>query len=344
MAREAKADNKSVMLAPNKQVPFDHKHVVYPLYGSWKFDGHRTFVRAGDLLTRHMLRARNKRLHELLAPVSEYTRKRGICLDMEVLLPSAAHHGVHTKILNSLDVEVPAETEFHVFDAVTLSEWQAGVAAKFTDRMARYVEAVHEIRLLVAKQKRSPRFVAVEQRHLKDADAARAMFQEALALGYEGIMLRNPGGGYKQGRCGHKGAWLLKFKAEETEDGQIVEVVQQLKMRDGVERTRNAFGRLEQPTKNAQNYAPTDSVGSFKVRNEKGQVSEITFAEGVADTAQRKRWWRDRASLVGLWVEYKCYPGGKDGIRSGRMTKFRPDKARTTADFVRHSIPLTEEP
>lgn len=57
MARKAKADNVSVMLAPNSLIPFDDPRIPYPsVLSSYKMDGNRCFIRSdGAILTRNML-------------------------------------------------------------------------------------------------------------------------------------------------------------------------------------------------------------------------------------------------------------------------------------------------
>jgi len=322
MARKEKKDTRSVMLAPNSMIPFDDPRIEYPIFASNKLDGNRCFVRSGDLLTRHMLNQPNPKLIQFMRGITTLANDKDLCFDGELLIPNASHHGVHGQVFNSSvnAKDIPEGTQFHVFDVFTRDDWEKGSFAVFEKRVELYHKLIEKLD--------DPRFVAMEQRSVESPEEAQADFERAIDQGYEGIMLRHKASGYKQGRCGHKGAWLLKFKAEETQDGQIVEVVQQLKMREGIERTRNSFGRLEQPTKNADNYTTTDSVGSFKVKTEDGTVSEIMFAEGVADHAQRKQWWKERKSLIGRWLEFKSYPGGKDGIRSGRMIRWRDDKKK----------------
>jgi hypothetical protein len=321
MTRKQKVDTKQVMLAPNGLIPFGDKRIPYPdMLGSYKLDGNRCFIRHdGAILTRNMLPQPNKNLAKFLGPLADYAKDSNRCFDMELFIPNATHHGVHGSIFNAHDKPIPRDTQVHVFDTFSGESWEG------RDSFAAFEDRVKVLRAIL--EDFSAPFIAVEQRVLRNAAEAQAMFEEALELGHEGIMLRRADGGYKNhSRCTHKEALLLKFKAEETVDGVIVEVEQQLKMKEGIKRTRNAFGRMENPTKNADNYEPTDSVGSFLVKDDEGRTSRVMFAAGVADQEQRRTWWKKRKSLIGKYIEFKAFPGGKDGIRSGRMIRWRPDK------------------
>lgn len=323
MARKKQEDSKSVMLAPNGLISFDDERIPYPdVLGSYKFDGNRCFVRYdGAILTRHMLKQPNGNLSRFLAPLVAAAVRHGVCFDMELLIPDATHHGVHGKVFNSHTAPIPENTQVQVFDCLMAEAWDGDVPFKpFRERIAQLTR-VFDREILPS------RFVQVEQRLLKSADEAQRMFAEAIEAGHEGIMLRRADGGYKNySRCTHREAMLLKFKAEETHDGWITKVEQQWKMKEGLTRTRNKQGLMETPTRNEDNYELTDAVGSFLVETEDGVTSRIMFAEGVADQAKRRAWWKKRSTLIGKCVEFKCYPGGKDGIRSGRMLRWRPDK------------------
>ena len=316
------------MLAPNKMIPFDDKRIPYPdVYGSIKLDGNRNFVRYdGEALTRNMIVQPNTFLPGYLNDLLYLAETEELCFDMELLLPKAGHHGEITKILNAHKRRIPEAMTVHIFDCLTKKEWltaksKRGLIAPFEERIERMKDKLGRL------VRESDRYFIHDQERLKGPKAAARMFAKALEEGFEGIMLRAANSGYKNwGRCGHKGAWLLKAKAEETFDARVVAVEQQWKMKEGIKRTRNAFGNLETPTRNEENYDLTDSVGAFLVKDEKGRESRIMFAEGVADMKQRRLWWKQRKSLIGKMLEYKSYPGGLDGIRSGRMIRWRPDK------------------
>lgn len=337
MARKAKADTKSVMLAPNALIPFDDSRIPYPrVYGSTKKNGLRCFCRAGDFLSRAMLPQPNKNLAGYLHVMGAYAANNDLCFDMELLYDDATHLGSNASVLNSHSKPLndKAPLSVYVFDCLTMQEWaDVSTASPFHVRIARikrhldvikHRQAVADTR---AKGTNPPKYAMLPQHPLENAEAAEALFDEAVEAGEEGIMLRASLGGYKQARCGHTGAWLLKFKDEETTDGKIVEVIQMNKMREGLDRTKNAWGRTEQPTKNNDNYTVQENVGALLVKMDDGTESRVTFARGW-DMARRKaEVWDVRKKIIGKYVEFKHYPSGaKDGVQSGRMIKFRPDK------------------
>lgn len=350
MARKAKLDTRSVMLAPNKMVPFDHPHIPYPrVVGSLKFDGNRNFNRAGVNLTRNMLPQANGYINNFLIAMNQVAESEGLCFDMEIFDPTATHHGKISGWINASKnaKPIPDHWKVFVFDVLPLDEWERGsFTFTYEERIELYTDLVAEINKYARRKlgAKDDRYVAVEQIRMASPADAQAYFEEVMRenrTGIEGIMLRSLDAVYRQTRVGTKGCALLKFKDEHTEDAQIIDVVQMRKMRKGIARTRNAFGRLETPTRNKDNFTVQQNVGALVVRTEDGREFEVTFAgpckgnpEGWSIERRRKEIWIPYKTnpnlIIGRWIEFKHYPvGAKEKARSGRMIRFRDDKAGT---------------
>jgi DNA ligase-1 len=307
---------KSVILAPNEQIEFDDPRIRYPMLGSVKFDGTRCVCVDGELLTRNMKPQKNKNLYRHLAPMVAASKRLGLVFDMELYDHTLSCHGDHTSILAAHDKPIPESMIAHYFDCIPIEDWRRGSGGHpFSERIARAWDVAFG----------EPWIQPVAHRPIKHEQDARFTFADAVGLGYEGIMLRCPNGLYKHGRATIKESNILKFKAFETMDGEIIEVMQRRKMKDGLDRTLTPTGHMERiHTKDS--FDLDEMVGAFKVRFEDGTVSEANYGRGF-DHETRRKHWEERVSLVGRCVEVRHLPhGAKDGVRIGTLVRFRPDK------------------
>lgn len=143
---------------------------------------------------------------------------------------------------------------------------------------------------------------------------------QTLANGYEGVMLRNPGGAYKQGRSTLNEGGLLKLKR--FEDGEaVIHGASPLEHNENVA-VRNELGHLERSSHQAGKVAG-HLLGSLKVRD---LVTNVEFEIGTGFTqAQRIELWR--LPLRGKIVKYKYQPVGvKDKPRFPVFLGFRDER------------------
>lgn len=316
---------KSVLLAPNEQLDFDDPRIKYPMLGSLKFDGTRCICVDGELLSRSMKPQKNPNLPEALAELVAISRNRRLVFDFELYDHTLPNHGAHTSILASHEADIPDSMRCHIFDAMSLDEWERVghdfEPMPFAKRQAMYREIVREHPSL----KGNDRYVAVEQVEVSSAVEARDLFEVAVEEEYEGIMLRCPNAGYKHGRATHNEGLIFKFKQFETVDGRIIEVVQRRRLKDGIERTQTPTGHTERVHRKDA-YELDDMVGAFKVLFPDGTESEVNYGKGF-DHSVRREHWANRHELIGRMVEVRHLPhGAKDGIRIGTLVRFRPDK------------------
>lgn len=306
---------KSVLLAPNEQLDFDDPRIRYPMLGSVKFDGTRCICVAGELFSRNMKPQKNRNLPWHLAPLIDYCRRHKMVADMELYDHTLGAHADHTSILASHDKPIPDTMTAHYFDMLTLEEWTSGDAAPFKDRLDRVMDLAFG----------EPWLQSVTHRVLAHSQDARFTFADAVGQGFEGLMLRCPNARYKHGRATINEGIIFKFKAFETLDGEIIEVIQRRKMKEGVERTLTPTGHMER-VHTKDSFDLDDMVGAFKVRFEDGTISEVNYGRGF-DHGTRRQHWEDRDTLKGRMVEVRHLPhGAKEGIRIGTLVRFRPDK------------------
>lgn len=140
-----------------------------------------------------------------------------------------------------------------------------------------------------------------------------------LAMGYEGVMLRDPAGRYKQNRSTLKEGILLKVKRFHDAEAEVLDY-------EALERNLNAKVLDERGyakrSSHQDNKVADEMLGSLLVRDlDTGVIFKVGsgFTEG-----QRQHLWDHRSELKGKIVKYKSLPVGvKDKPRHPIFLGFR---------------------
>lgn len=159
----------------------------------------------------------------------------------------------------------------------------------------------------------------VYQHVIEDAESLMALNSKMIELGYEGLILKDPNGKYKNGRSTLNEGLLLKWKEFVDSEAEILEVLQ------GKTNTnpdiRDALGHAKRSTAKAGKVG-TQMVGSFKVRDIHSGVEFKCPMGGTLKDAQDL--WQVRDQLVGKVIVYKFQKVGvKDKPRFPGMKGFR---------------------
>lgn len=154
---------------------------------------------------------------------------------------------------------------------------------------------------------------------IMDAQSIVEYEEEMLALGYEGIMVRDPEGPYKCGRSTANEGYLLKVKRFDDAEAEIVGFEEQLHNMN--EAKKDAFGRTERSS-HKENKVPAGVLGKFIVKD---LETGIEFGIGTGfDASQREQYWADRDSMLGKIVKYKSFKiGVKEAPRHPVFLGFR---------------------
>jgi DNA ligase-1 len=142
--------------------------------------------------------------------------------------------------------------------------------------------------------------------------------ESRVSQGYEGVMLRDPEGPYKQGRSTLREGYLLKIKRFVTDEAKVVGVTEL--MHNDNELTTDERGYAKRST-HQYNKRPAGVLGSLEVVDK----DDRAFSIGTGFTAeQRKNLWEGRQYLVGKTVTFKHFPiGVKDAPRFPTFVAFR---------------------
>jgi DNA ligase-1 len=262
----------------------DLKKLRYPLLLSPKIDGVRALVVNGKLMSRTMKPIPNKFTQEL------FGKREFEGLDGELVVGNPYDPNLMQQTMSGvMSIEGKPDVKFYVFD-----KWNEENRV-FHQRLLRVKEYV----MILAYD--HP-IVDVPHRYVNNYEQLLRDEQECVNLGYEGVMLRDPNGPYKQNRSTLREGILLKVKR--FHDAEAVILDYEPLMRNNNEQFRDERGYAKRQTVSSNKEAD-DCLGSFFVRClETGQ----TFSVGTGFTeAQRYSYWNIRESLRGRTIKYKSF-------------------------------------
>ena len=256
-------------MKPLLAVKADLNILEFPVFVSPKFDGFRCIMTHGGAQTRSLKPIQN---HYVRGKLEEIPNMTG--LDGELLTFTGGKMDDFNTVQSKLTSRsgMPDFT-YHVFDDFTFPRDQ------FSIRRERYLSRV----ISIDNAKLNP----VSQVLVSDIEALMMWENKWVHEGYEGLMVRDPGGIYKFGRSTLNEGILLKVKRFEDDEGEIVGAYERMKNYN--EATINALGYTERSSHKA-NMTPAGDLGGFIVK----WRDVITFDLGTGFTAeQRKQYWRD---------------------------------------------------
>lgn len=253
-----------VGLKPNLAGKFDPDKQKFPCYASPKIDGFRGLGTRVGLLSRTLKLLPNR--------FTQARFKTAHGLDGELVCgePFAQNCMQATSSAVTTKAGQP-DVKFYVFD-----RWDMpGVPYK------QRLESLYAMVL-------PANVIRVPQTWIEDQEALDKFEEEQLALGYEGVMTRDPDGIYKNGRSTTNEGGLIKVKRFEDDEAEIIGYTE-LVHEDGT--LGGVLGALQCVTR-----------------------AGIPFGVGTGfDAAERADLWARRATLPGRFAKYKHF--NKSGVK-----------------------------
>jgi DNA ligase-1 len=287
------------MLAGTLQPPFILSPRRFPLLASAKLDGIRATIQNGKVMSRSLKPIANDYVQEMLGGRPELEG-----LDGELIVGDPADPKC---FLNSGPVCTKGGKPnfvFYVFDAFhpTLC---------FEERLT-----VATAMVLTFNQ---PYVQMVPTSVVEDGALLHKMEALAVRLGYEGLMIRDPKGPYKQGRSTLNEGFLLKMKRFVDGEGVVLALI------EGATNLNPAFisetGHTKRST-SKENKVPNGTLGAFLVRNLETGVEHKVSPSGTMVEVQKI--WDDREAYVGKVLKFKYFAtGSKEKPRFSQMIGFR---------------------
>ena len=133
-------------------------------------------------------------------------------------------------------------------------------------------------------------------------------FEETcVGLGYEGVILRNPKGMYKNGRSTVQENTFLRLKQFTQEDALVIDLIEAYSNQN--EATTNALGNIERSS-HKNNLVPNNMVGTLICIDRK-TGNKIKVGPGKMTHEDRKYYWNYPELIIGQTISYKSMPYGK---------------------------------
>ena len=284
--------------------------ITLPTFASFKLDGVRCNLQDGNVLSRSLKEIPNVSIQERLR---EFAYSEGNYADGEITVGPPNDPKVY---LNTVSAVMKKGGEpafvFRMFDNFLRPD------IPFEQR-ADYVKAI-------AEQANSSRFaqqgmevVAHPQALIHTYQGLLEFEEVALALGYEGLILRHPRGKYKYGRSTLKENGMVKLKRFVDAEAKIIGVEEL--MHNDNEAFENELGHTARST-NSENLRPGGVLGALVVED---LDTGVTFKIGTGyDGGMRAVLWASREGLPGKIVKYKHFPiGAKTAPRHPVFLGFR---------------------
>lgn len=169
--------------------------------------------------------------------------------------------------------------QFCVFDYITRLPF-----AQRRDRLISYSQAWEDIFELVY----------VDQSYCTDKNQILIEETEAIEQGFEGLMLKNPQGYYKQGRATLNEGIIWKLKRFEDSEALVVGMEEEMENSNPIE--QNELGHNYR-SKSLQNMTPKGTMGKLICRDIRHPEYE-QFEIGTGFTRRDREWWWQRRDNI----------------------------------------------
>ena len=259
--------------------PVDFAHLQWPVYASPKLDGIRAVVRASQLVSRKLLQIPNRHVYTMLSA----PELNGV--DGELIVGEPTAHNVYTTTSSAvMGHSGEPQFKFYAFDDV--------------DYLGRFAERLEALRTRV-QGLGHPNIIVHEHVLVNSYDHLLAYESQCIEAGYEGLILRSPGGLYKHGRSTAREQYMLKLKRFEDSEAEILSVVEEMHNTNAAE--KDNLGRTKR-SKAQAGLVGKGTMGALKVRD---IHTGVEFEIGTGFTAAD----RARMDWSGI-VKYKFFPVG----------------------------------
>lgn len=279
-----------------KTPPAGHPY-RFPLLASPKLDGIRAVVIDGRVYSRSLKLIRNTRVQWLFG-CPEFNGLDGeLIVGAPTGVDEEGNDVMQRTTSGVMSVDGEPDVTFHVFDCVCDPAW------RFERRLDHAVDLFEGY----------CGFEMVPQVLIHTQEELDVFEGSMLALGYEGVMLRDPAGLYKFGRSTVKEGGLIKVKHFEDAEAEIIGFEE--RMHNGNEATVSELGRTKRST-HAANKTGRGDLGAFICRTPAG--IEFNIGTGMSDEQRGEFWERREQILKAGWLaKYKSFTaaGVKDAPR-----------------------------
>ena len=273
---------------------------VWPIMMSPKLDGIRCIVRDGVAYSRSNKPIRNVYIQQMFQKHSDVLNN----LDGELIVGEVTSDDVY-RTTNSAVMSIEGEPEFtfYIFDDISSPDLP-------------FAKRVYGL-----KSRQLPTFaVILEQLEANDHEEIFKYEAHVTGLGYEGVILKDPDGVYKNGRSTVKELGMVKLKR--FTDAEAVCIGYGALYRNNNTAFKNELGHTAR-SKESEGLVPANTLGYLLCRTSEG----VEFKVGTGfSQAERDSLWQSPDGLIGKLVKYKYFDVGiKEAPRHPVFLGFRDE-------------------
>jgi DNA ligase-1 len=237
---------------PSDPKQFEIVQRYLPLLASYKLDGVRAIVQDGMLLSRSFKLIPNEHTRR------QFSKLEGLDGELIIGEPTSAmcYKTTVSGVMRKLGVP---SVRFFVFDQMS--------------------EAPFAMRVGCLPKNTPPNVVLVRQHFCVTWQDVLDYEAKALAMGYEGLVLRSQTGPYKQGRSTLKEGYAIKLKRFVDAEAEVIGMTEL--QHNLNEQTTNELGRSKRSS-HKENKEGADTMGSLQVRDLKTKV-EFEIGTGFTE-------------------------------------------------------------
>lgn len=271
--------------------------VIYPAYGSIKYDGFRAAIKNGKTVLNSLRELDNLHARAMLMADPTLTDHDGEL----VMLPLNDNECFNRCQSAFRSAKGEPDFRYVVFDR--------SVAGTFEERWVNF------------KKPNYPDWVIVDTPVLiHNREQLDAFIDKVLDDNHEGVMLRQGNETYVFGRGGFKKQQLLRIKPMETDEGVIVDFECEYENTNAAK--VNALGRSKRSSAK-DGLIPKDTLGKLIVDTKRWGIVRISgFTDAFADEV-----WRNKAKFRGELATFSFQELGS--IDQPRLAKFKGIRSRS---------------
>jgi DNA ligase-1 len=281
-----------------KTYPNYFKELQFPLLCSPKLDGIRCIISS-----------ERQAMSRTWKPIPSFQVQQDFCiqpfLDGELIEGKETDVDVYNRTQSHvMSMNKPGDIHFHVFDYCD-PEW---LDVPFRMRLARAQIICENL----------PNYKFVEHTLVNNVDELLEFEGKCLDAGFEGVIMRDPEGRYKNGRGTWKEGLIYKLKRFADDEGEIIGFVE--RQQNTNVQTRDALGYAERSSAQAGKVG-TGLLGKFLVIYD-GNTIEV--APGCLNHNQLEEIWNNKEYYLNRILKFRHFPHGvKDKPRFPRFVGFR---------------------
>jgi DNA ligase-1 len=275
------------------------KAITYPVLASPKLDGIRCLIIDGIAMSRSLKPIRNAYIQSILSnPMLNG-------LDGELIVGAPNDPDVYrTTSSGVMSEDGSPDFLFLVFDDYLAD-------GTFNQRLESAIAKIKAVN--------NSRVIHINHKLINSSYELAFYEKESLEANYEGIMIRDPNGSYKQGRSTLREGGLIKVKR--FSDSEIRITGFEELMHNNNEATVNELGRSER-SNHQENMVPGNTLGTI-IGMDLTTNQEVRLGSGFKQE-ERDYIWLHRATLIGKLAKYKYFAiGGYDKPRFPTFIGFR---------------------